>query len=77
MKIKMRKGETMTMLLCRDNAVYRSNSFKFERRAPESDPKNVTRFQRRGMMISEMKPIKLKPIKLKLKSLSPGFREEE
>ena len=32
----------MTMLLCRDNAVYRSNSFKFERRAPEPDPKMVT-----------------------------------
>ena len=41
----------MTMLLCRDNAVYRSNSFKFERRAPEDNPKTATRFQRKEMMI--------------------------
>ena len=76
MKIKMRKGETMTMLLCRDNAVYRSNSFKFERRAPEDNPKTVTRFHRRGMMRSD-ETIKLKPIKikLKLKKLSPAAHQ--
>ena len=41
--------------------------------------KSVTRFQRRGMMLSEMKPItlKLKPIKIKvkLKRLSPAAHQ--